>query len=64
MRLSGSELVSISLLFLLISVAAAQYQYYDDEDQVGHGHLLISYLWQPLGNREKHVGNIFSNLEY
>ena len=37
MRLSGSELVTISLLFLLISVAAAQYQYYDDEDQVGHG---------------------------
>ena len=32
MRLSGSQLVTISLLFLLISVAAAQYQYYDDEE--------------------------------
>ena len=37
MRLSGSELVTISLLFLLISLAAAQDQYYDDEDQVGSG---------------------------
>ena len=34
MRLSGSELVTISLLFLLVSLAAAQDQYYDDEDQV------------------------------
>ena len=36
MRLSGSEFVTISLLFLLISVAAAQYQYYDD-DEVSQG---------------------------
>ena len=34
MRLSGSELLSLSLLFLLVSLAAAQY--YDEEDQVGH----------------------------
>ena len=49
MRLSGSELVSISLLFLLISVAAAQYQYYDDEDQVGHG-----------GSRGTYSGNLWA----
>ena len=37
MRLSGSELVSLSLLCLLVSSAVAQYQYYDDE-QVRHDH--------------------------
>ena len=33
MRLPGSALVTVSLFFLLISLAAAQY--YDDDDQVG-----------------------------
>ena len=39
MRARGSEVVSLSLLFLLLSLTAAQYQYYDEEDQVSsHSH--------------------------
>ena len=34
MRLWGRELVSVSLLCLLVSLVTAQYQYYDDDEQV------------------------------
>ena len=55
MRLSGSELVTISLLFLLVSLAAAQDQYYDDEDQVGSGVVCSHNPELGTGKLGKHV---------